>query len=205
MRAGPAVELRGVHKSFGELVVLDDFDLSLGAGAVTALTGPNGSGKTTVGRLVLGVERADAGTVAAAGGQQRAAVFQENRLCAHLSAVANVELVLGREHRAEAQRQLRQLGLDGAALTTPVGQLSGGQRRRVAIARALAGDAPLVVLDEPCAGIDVEGKSAVVAYVRERIRGRTVLLITHDASEAAALGARLVRMPVLPQTEASRT
>ena len=189
------VVLRGVRRQFADLVVLDAFDLTLAEGQVTALSGPNGTGKTTVARLVLGLDTADAGAIDGNQGRHRAAVFQENRLCAHLSAVANVRLVLDRADWGSAEEHLRRVGLSGAALVTPVGKLSGGQRRRVAIVRALAGRADLMVLDEPYAGLDVEGKPAVQEYVRERIRGRTTLLITHDPAEAMWLGARVVQMP----------
>jgi NitT/TauT family transport system ATP-binding protein len=148
-----------------------------------------------VARLVLGLDSPDAGTVDGIAGRRRAAVFQENRLCAHLTAEGNLRLALDRADWAAAHDQLRQVGLDGPALSVPVHELSGGQRRRVAIARALAGDADLVVLDEPFAGIDAEGKSALVEYVRDRLQGRTALLITHDTAEGASLGARLVRLP----------
>ena len=189
------IKLRNVRRQFADLVVLDAFDLTLEAGTVTALRGPNGSGKTTVTRLVLGLDAPDAGTVEGNQGRLRAAVFQENRLFAHLSPLANVRLVLDRSDWTSAEEHLRLVGLTGATILTPVGKLSGGQRRRVAIVRALAGTADLVVLDEPYAGLDVEGKPAVQEYVRERVTGRTTLLITHDSDEAAWLGAREVRMP----------
>jgi len=189
------IKLRNVRRQFADLVVLDAFDLTLEAGTVTALRGPNGSGKTTVARLVLGLDAPDAGTVEGNQGRLRAAVFQENRLFAHLSPLANVRLVLDRSDWTSAEEHLRLVGLTGATILTPVGKLSGGQRRRVAIVRALAGTADLVVLDEPYAGLDVEGKPAVQEYVRTRVKGRTTLLITHDSDEAAWLGAREVRMP----------
>ena len=189
------VVLRGVRRQFADLVVLDDFHMTLDAGKVTALRGPNGTGKTTVARLVLGLDPPDAGTVEGHQGRVRAAVFQENRLCAHLSAIANVRLVLDRSDWAIAEQHLRRVGLGGAALVTPVGKLSGGQRRRVAIVRALAGSADLVVLDEPYSGLDVEGKPAVQEYVRERVQGRTTLLITHDQPDARWLDACEVQMP----------
>jgi len=189
------IKLRNVRRQFADLVVLDAFDLTLEAGTVTALRGPNGSGKTTVARLVLGLDAPDAGSVEGHQGRLRAAVFQENRLFAHLSPLANVRLVLDRSDWTSAEEHLRLVGLTGATILTPVGKLSGGQRRRVAIVRALAGTADLVVLDEPYAGLDVEGKPAVQEYVRERVTGRTTLLITHDSDEAAWLGAREVRMP----------
>jgi NitT/TauT family transport system ATP-binding protein len=189
------VVLRGIRRQFGERVVLSDFGLTLAGGAVTAITGPNGSGKTTVARLVLGLDSPDAGTIEGIGARRRAAVFQENRLCAHLSAASNVRLVLDRTQWGAADEQLLRVGLPTDALKAPVGALSGGQRRRVAIVRALAGNADLLVLDEPCAGIDTEGKPAVLDYIRQRAQGRTTLLITHDLSESEWLGARTVRMP----------
>lgn len=189
-----AVTLLGVHKRFGDKVVLADFDLAIPYQSVVAMTGPNGSGKTTVGRIILGLESPDAGSVGGSANRTKACVFQENRLFSHLSAVENVTLVLGRDHAFRATRELHTIGLSGSAQTVPVRDLSGGQRRRVALVRALAGDAQLIVLDEPFIGIDAQAKPAVMTYVRKRLEGRTALLITHDGTEADALGARLVQI-----------
>jgi NitT/TauT family transport system ATP-binding protein len=183
-----------VTKRFGDAVVLEDFTLELGAGVVTALMGTNGAGKTTAARLLLDLEVPDAGEVTSRPGLRTAAVFQEDRLCAHLSAAANVRLVLERSRWDEVEPELVAVGLDADALDRPVRELSGGQRRRVAIARAVAMGSDLLVLDEPFAGIDAETKPAVVDYVRERIGNSAVLLITHDAADAAALDARIVRL-----------
>jgi len=189
-----AVTLSGVTRRFGDQVVLDGFSLALAPGRVTALMGPNASGKTTVARLVLGLDRPDRGRVERRHGLRCAAVFQEDRLCEHLSAAENLALVLEHPDPAAIADELRAVGLDAEAMAKPVRELSGGQRRRVAIARALAGDADLVTLDEPFTGIDVETKPALIAYVRERLAGRTALLITHDRSEATQLGATIVRL-----------
>lgn len=188
------IALRGVTRRFGEQVVLDGFDLTLPSGAVTALMGPNASGKTTVARLLLGLDAPDSGVVDGLDGLRRSAVFQENRLCGHLSAVDNLRLVLGHADWPRVDGELARVGLSGEALTKPVRELSGGQRRRVAIARAMMVDADLVVLDEPFTGLDVDVKPLVLAYVKERAVGRTVLLITHDRSEAKALDARVTRL-----------
>jgi NitT/TauT family transport system ATP-binding protein len=173
---------------------LDGLDLTLPVGTMTALMGPNASGKTTVARLALGLDAPDVGVVDGLDGLRCAAVFQEDRLCGHLSAVDNLRLVLGHPEWPRIGDELARVGLDGDALTKPVRELSGGQRRRVAIARALIVDADLVVLDEPFTGLDVDVKPLVVAYVKERAVGRTVLLITHDRSEAKALGAAVTRL-----------
>lgn len=192
------VRLLGVTRRFGSEVVLDALDLEIRGGEVTALMGPNGCGKTTVGRLVLRLDVPDEGLLVGAEGRQFAAVFQEDRLCDHLGSVANVCLGTprtGGATRPAAEAALREVGLDEASLTKPVRELSGGQRRRVAIVRALLPNADILVLDEPFTGLDTEAKPLIVDYVKERIAGRTVLLITHDPAEARALGARVVRLP----------
>ena len=189
-----AIALRGVRKAYGEQVVLDGLDLDLPRGAVTALMGPNGSGKTTIGRLVLGLTRPDAGTVAGLEGLRVVATFQEDRLCEQLTAAANVRLVLDRAHAPDAEAALRDAGLDDDALAKPVRELSGGQRRRVAIVRALVAPADVVVLDEPFKGLDTAARERLIALVGARCAGRTVLLITHDVAEATALGATVVTL-----------
>lgn len=189
--------LLGVTRRFGEHVVLDGVDLELAPGRTTALMGPNGSGKTTVARLLLGLDEPDDGTVdpGASSTRRRAVVFQEDRLCPQLSAVDNVRLVLGRGvGSGEVLAALAAVGLEGATVRAPVHELSGGQRRRVAIVRAVLADADLVVLDEPFTGLDQAVKPVTMAWVRDRCAGRTVLLVTHDEREAAWFDAVVVRL-----------
>jgi NitT/TauT family transport system ATP-binding protein len=189
------ITVRGIVKRYGDDVVLDGLDLDLDEGGITALMGPNGSGKTTLARVLLGLAAPDGGTVRGLDGLRRAAVFQENRLCEELSAVANVRLVLDRRTPARAVADgLRAVGLAEEALDKPVAELSGGQRRRVALVRALLADADLVILDEPFTGLDAEAKAAALPFVQEHCRGRTTLLITHDPADAAFLGAPVVRL-----------
>lgn len=189
------IALHGVTKRFGEQVVLDGVDLELADGGMTALMGLNGSGKTTLGRLLLGLETADEGAITGLDGQRRTAVFQEDRLCEQLTAVGNVRLVLDRGTPVGAVvDELRHVGLDDDSLAKPVRELSGGQRRRVAIVRALMPEADLVVLDEPFTSLDTDAKAVVTAYVRDRCRGRTTLLITHDRTDADGFGARVVEL-----------
>lgn len=189
------IELRGVTHRFGDQVVLDDLDLDLPDGCVVAVMGVNGVGKTTLARLLLGLAVPGAGQIHGLDGLRRSAVFQEDRLCEHLTAVANVRLVLGRSvASASVADELRRTGLDDESLAKPVRDLSGGQRRRVVIVRALLADSDLLVLDEPFTGLDTDAKALLLTYVRERRHGRTLVLITHDRAEATSLGAEVVEL-----------
>ena len=187
------IRVRGLTKSYGAQRVLAGLDLDLPEGLVTAVMGPNGVGKTTLARILLGLEEPDAGRVEGLDGLTRSAVFQEDRLCGQLTAAGNVVLVLERRTPVAAvHAELAAVGLDAEARAKPVRELSGGQRRRVAIARALVAEADLLVLDEPFKGLDAAGRDVVLTHVRERCAHRTTLFITHDPAEAARLGDRLV-------------
>ncbi len=184
------IRVRGARVRYGAREVLDGVDLDVPYEGVVAVLGPNGSGKTTLGRLVLGLERASSGRVEGLDDVRRAAVFQEDRLVEHLSAVANVLLVLPRgAQRADVVVELRALGLPDDALDSPVRALSGGQRRRVALARGLLAPAELVVLDEPFTGLDNEGLATAREWVRAHCAGRAALLITHDPQDVARFDA----------------
>ena len=190
------ITLTSVTKAFGPLVVLRDLSLTLAPGTVTAVLGANGSGKTTLGRLLLGLETPTSGSISGLAGLRGAAVFQDNRLASHLSAVGNVRLVLPRTApRSYVDDELQAVGLVGDSLTKPVRSLSGGQRRRVAIVRGVLAPSDVLVLDEPFTGLDTDAKAATLAWVRDRLDGRTPLLITHDPAEAEFLSATVVRLP----------
>jgi len=175
-----------LSKSFGGHAVLRELCCEFPEGQTTVILGPSGQGKTTLLRILMRLETADGGTVTGVP-EKLAAVFQEPRLCPRLSARKNVALVLPKGKEAAADELLIGLGLE-KALDTPASDLSGGMARRVALARALAYDAPLLLLDEPFNGLDETTKTAVMAFTRERIRGKTVLLVTHDRQEADFFG-----------------
>ncbi len=190
------ITFSSVTKAYGSLVVLRDLSLTLAPGTVTAVLGANGSGKTTLGRLLLGLEPPSSGTISGLAGLRGAAVFQDNRLAPHLTAVGNVRLVLPRSAtRAFVEDELGAVGLADESLHKPVRALSGGQRRRVAIVRGVLAPSDVLVLDEPFTGLDTDAKARTLAWVRDRLDGRTTLLITHDPDEATFLGATVVRLP----------
>ena len=189
---GPVPEgfgLFGVTKNFAEKTVVKDFSLSVAPGETVALMGASGCGKCTVGKLILGILPADDGEIKRP--VRLSAVFQEDRLCMEFDAVTNIAMVTG--DRKAAEEALAEVGLTGIK-GKPVAALSGGMKRRVAIVRALLSDGELLVLDEPFTGLDAANRQQVAAYVKEKLHGRSALLITHSEKEAAELADRVIRM-----------
>lgn len=187
------IVITGLCKRYGELVVLDDFSAVFPAGRITCLMGRSGRGKTTLLRILLGLERADGGVIEGLP-RRFSAVFQEDRLCDELSAAENVKLAAPRRTAQEIGAAFSALLLDAEAQKKPASELSGGMRRRVAIARALLAEGEVLVMDEPFKGLDEKTRDAVIAFVKEAVAGRTVILVTHDEEDVRALDATLLRM-----------
>ena len=180
------MELQAISKRFGDAVVLENFSLTLADGRV-CLFGPSGCGKTTLMRILAGLERADGGKVTGMTNKKIAYMFQEDRLLPWATALENVALVSDED---QAAKWLADLGLVDAMNKKPR-ELSGGMQRRVALARALAYEGDVLLLDEPFKGLDEELKSKAMALVKERFRGRLMILVTHDAKEAEFLAERI--------------
>lgn len=185
------MKLENAKKSYEKKVVFEDLTVEFPEGEMSCLMGASGCGKTTVMRLLLGLESPDEGQVES--GSPAAAVFQENRLCDGLDAVGNVLLADEKGKKEDALALLFALGLEGHT-EKPVRELSGGMRRRVAIARALFAPATHLFLDEPFTGLDEDTKEDVMAFVKEKCKGKTALLITHDEDEAKGMASRFFLM-----------
>lgn len=185
--------LEHISKSYAETVVFRDFSVRLPLGETSVITGVSGCGKTTLLRLILGLETPDAGTITGVPAR-RAAVFQEDRLCPQLTALENVLLIAGRKRESEARDMLVRLGL-GESLAVPAAELSGGMRRRCALARALCAEFDLLALDEPFKGLDEANRRAAMDAVRALSGDKTVLLVTHDAAEAEFFGGNRLSIP----------
>lgn len=197
--------LRGVAARPGGAAVLADVDLDVGAGTCTAVLGPSGIGKTTLLRVVAGLEPVTAGTVRVDGTdvtdlpahrRRVGVVFQEPRLFPHRTVVDNVAFGLevagvGRaERRARAAELLGRVGLAGLGERTVEG-LSGGEQQRVNLARALAVEPAVLLLDEPLSSVDPERRDDLRVVIAEAAAGLTRLHVTHDRAEAAEVGDRV--------------
>ncbi|WP_236791503.1 ABC transporter ATP-binding protein [Amycolatopsis sp. GM8] len=187
------VEVRGLVRRFGERTVLNGLDLNIAEGEFVALIGQSGCGKTTLLRLLAGLDRPDDGRLAAP--DAKMVVFQEHRLLPWRRVWRNVAVGLGGDSRAAALRALAEVGLDGHAEAWPA-TLSGGEAQRVALARALVREPRLLLLDEPFAALDALTRIKMHALVRDLVtRHRpAVLLVTHDVDEAILLADRVVAM-----------
>lgn len=187
------VVLDRVCKAYGDKAVLRSFCAVFPAGQLSCVMGPSGAGKTTLLRLLMGLEAPDSGTITGLEGARLSAVFQEDRLCGYLSPIGNLRLVAPALSDAAAVGLLRAFALRGCE-QQPCRELSGGMLRRVALLRALTADYDALLLDEPFKGLDRETKALVMRETRSRCAGRTVILVTHEADEAEAMGAaQLVR------------
>ncbi len=190
------IEVKGISKRFGEKHVLEDFTAVFQAGKVTCVMGPSGCGKTTLLHILLGLERADSGTISGLP-PRIAAVFQEERLCEDFSAVTNIRLVTGKNVSETAIEDcLCAFGLSGS-MRIPVRELSGGMKRRVAIARAVLAEGEVLILDEPFKGLDESTRQGVADEVKRRTAGRTVIMVTHDPVEAVIMDAQVLKMRIL--------
>ena len=189
------ITLTGVSKSFGDKTVLKEVSFTFKHGETTCIKGASGCGKTTLLRIIAGLEEKDGGTIIGVP-EKISYVFQEDRLCEDFSAVSNITAVTGRSLKKEAvYSHLKELGLEESALK-PVRELSGGMKRRVAIARAVCYNSELLILDEPFKGLDVKLRQSVMDYIKRHTNGRTIICVTHDPAEAEYMGGTLIDMGV---------
>ena len=186
------MEIKNLCKAYGDLPVLENVSFTAGVG-VTALWGPSGVGKTTLLRILLGLEKPDSGELMGTA-VRWSAVFQEDRLLEGLDALGNLRFALGTDYKeAKAAAMLAALGLTWET-GKPVGAWSGGMKRRTAILRAILAPADIVLMDEPFTGLDPETKRQAARMINEYTAGKLLLFSTHSKEDAALLGAEILRL-----------
>ena len=212
--AAPVIEMRHVSKTFGDLRVLKDINLSVKTGEVVVVIGPSGSGKSTLCRTINRLESIDSGEIMISGkplpeeGSELAAVraelgmvFQSFNLFAHMDILKNVTIgpteVLGmsrEDAEREAMELLERVGVASQAKKVPA-QLSGGQQQRVAIARSLAMHPRAMLFDEPTSALDPEMINEVLdVMVNLAGQGMTMIVVTHEMNFARRVADRVVFM-----------
>lgn len=188
------INIRNLTKKYGKKEIFKNFSLEIEAGKVTALMGKSGFGKTTLIRILMGLEKYDEGKITGLENQKISTVFQEDRLCENLSAITNISIVCEKETSIrEISAELEKIGLKESQ-NKPVKTLSGGMKRRVAIIRCIMAKSDIIIFDEPLKGLDEITKKNVINYLKEKIRGKTVIIVTHDIEEARQLDGTIVNL-----------
>ncbi|GAA5011937.1 hypothetical protein GCM10023206_20450 [Acinetobacter puyangensis] len=189
------VSIKGLVRSFGGKVVINQLDLEVPYGQFVCLLGRSGCGKTTLLRTIAGLEAVDAGKVIAP--EQKSVVFQDPRLLPWRNVLFNVQFgdYENTASRIKALETLEEVGLSDHIDAYPL-TLSGGQAQRVALARALIREPDLLLLDEPFAALDALTKLQMQKLVRDlcKIHNPATILVTHDVSEAIRLADRILVM-----------
>ncbi|QMM52292.1 aliphatic sulfonates ABC transporter ATP-binding protein [Enterobacter sp. RHB15-C17] len=196
---GTPLLLNGVTKRYGDNTILNALDLHVPAGQFVAVVGRSGGGKSTLLRLLAGLEAPNGGELLAGNTpladiqDDTRMMFQDARLLPWKTVIDNVGLGLKGNWRDNARQALRAVGLENRADEWPAA-LSGGQKQRVALARALIHRPGLLLLDEPLGALDALTRiemQDLIAYLWQE-HGFTVLLVTHDVSEAVAMADRVL-------------
>jgi len=193
----PAIDMKGVAFSYDRIPVLEDVTLTLKQGDFLAILGPNGGGKTTLVKLLLGLLKPDRGVVRVLGqsphhARRRMGYVPQNTDANAAFPISVFDVVImgrlsrfrigkpySREDRLKAELALQKTGM-WHVRHAPIGHLSGGQRQRVFIARAVATDPEILFLDEPTAGVDPEFEIDLFEFLKELNQKVTIVIITHD-------------------------
>ena len=179
------IKVDHVSKAYGEQQILRDLCCVFPEGKTTCIRGRSGCGKTTLIRLLLGLDIPDKGKIEGISDRKISAVFQEDCLCENLSAASNIRLVCT---ETISDRELEE-AYKAVALQKPVRELSGGMRRRVSILRALLADSDCVIMDEPLRSLDEKTRTKTIDYILKKTEGKTLIFVTHEEQEAVWLKA----------------
>lgn len=181
------IELINVGFSYNENIILDKFNFELPDSGTVCLQGRSGCGKTTLLRLIAGLERPQSGEIKGIEGAKKAIVFQENRLLPWRTALDNVAVVTKMENgHLQAAEWLERFGLSGQIHKRP-SELSGGMKRRVAIARALVIPADILIMDEPFVGLDDELVLSITKEIMSLYSQKLIVMVSHSKKQAQGL------------------
>ena len=180
-----AIEIAHLYKKFDNHVLFSDFSTEIQTGQTTCIMGKSGCGKTTLLHILMGLIKPESGMITGIDHKSISVIFQENRLCEHLSALRNVLLPVKEtlENNERALHLLAVCGLNKSVAEQKTAELSGGMKRRVAIVRALLVPADVFLMDEPVKELDAANRDRVVDTILNETQGKTVLIATHDPKD----------------------
>ncbi|HIT90712.1 MAG TPA: ATP-binding cassette domain-containing protein [Candidatus Merdenecus merdavium] len=186
------IKVTALDKSYHGVKILDQLSCIFYEKKITCIMGESGCGKTTLIRILMGVEKPDRGQIEGMQDKAISAVFQEDQLCKNLSVGANIRMVHSKDiTKEEIIRHLSYVGLEDIT-RIPIRELSGGMSRRVAIVRAIMSDYQVIFLDEPLKGFDDKTRDLVLAYIKKMTKGKTVIMVTHDLEDTKELGGKIL-------------
>lgn len=192
------LRINNLTKSFGKDVKISNFSYNFPDIGVFAIIGESGVGKTTLARLIAGLDTDYSGEITGGGIGNVSVAFQEYRLFPHISALDNVIIPnysnITSDSLNLATNMLAMLGFNQAEMGLKPSALSGGMKQRVSLARAFLNDAPILILDEATKELDVALKEKVLEIIAEEAKMRLVILITHDITEAKKLNADIIEL-----------
>ncbi len=190
--------INNLTKSFGEKIIFKNLSLDFDEKGSYAIFGESGIGKTTLLRIIAGLDKDYDGKVIGGGVSQTSVVFQEYRLFPRLCAVDNVVFAnydkKTPENTKEAENMLISLGFSSADMKLYPSELSGGMKQRVSIARALLRQTPILLLDEPTKELDSENAGKLLLLIKKEAERRTVIIITHKPEDAEFLHAKTINL-----------
>lgn len=183
------IQINNLTKKYGDKIVFNNYTNTFEFNGILLIKGASGLGKTTLMRMIAGLEKADKGEIIK-DTQTVSFMFQEDRLIPFVSVLKNLTAVCSEE---KALKYLKLMGLDGEKDNFPL-SLSGGMRRRVSLARALCFDSDLVILDEPFKGLDENLKASICEIIKEESKKRDFIIISHDSQDAELLNAKIIEL-----------
>ncbi len=187
------IKIESLSVVYDSKTVLHNFSYIFEPGKFYAIMGVSGIGKTSLISSIMGITKYE-GRIYSENKFRISAVFQEDRLCEGISAYKNIKITSAKTHTEQEIRSLiEDFGLTGCA-SQRVSELSGGMKRRVAILRALLAPHDLLIMDEPFKGLDNETKETVMSIVKKMTSDDTVIMITHDMSEAIYFNAEIINL-----------
>lgn len=176
------LKIKDLSKNFGEKTILDSFSFEFPQNGICMITGVSGIGKTTLLRMIAGLDKDYSGEIYNGGIGNVSYMFQEYRLFPNISAIKNVVAVTNESSEDEnrAAELLLRLGFSSEDLKKKPRELSGGMKQRVAFARAIIKNTPILILDEPTKELDDASIDAMAKIIEEESHKRLVIIVTHD-------------------------
>lgn len=183
------IQLNNLCKAYGDKVIFENYTRTLEFDGILLIQGKSGLGKTTLIRMIAGLEKADKGEIVKSA-EKVSFMFQEDRLIPFVTVLKNLTAVCDKE---KALKYLKLMGLENEKDNSPL-SLSGGMRRRVALARALCFESDLVILDEPFKGLDEKLKNEICEIIKEESQNRAFIIVSHDSEDAKILNAEIIEL-----------